>query len=213
MSKTKISRVSVNEFEKFATNKEINCYTMTECSLADGFTFMYKTKLNLVEVTAFVDSVVNNCFINDEDNKKPDIFTPCYKDLMIYKNVIERYTNISVPLDIRKFYDWCMMTDLIDVIIGKIDNKQFNQIKNYIDETIEYNKQVSLAKSKSPVENMLCDLLDKANNYVEGLTTKFSPDTIASMIPVFEKLTKMGKLDEKVLMQTWIDSKKEETTP
>ena len=92
---------------------------------------------------------------------------------MIYKNVIERYTNISVPLDIRKFYDWCMTTDLIDVIMSKIDENQFNQIKDYIDESIEYNKQVSLAKSKSPVENMLCDLLDKANNYVEGLTNKF----------------------------------------
>ena len=212
MSKTKISRVSVNEFEKLATKKEINCYTMTECSLIDGFTFMYKTKLNLLEITAFVDSVVANCFINDGDNKKPDIFTPCYKDLMIYKNVIERYTNISVPLDIRKFYDWCMTTDLIDVIMSKIDENQFNQIKDYIDESIEYNKQVSLAKSKSPVENMLCDLLDKANNYVEGLTTKFSPETIASMIPIFEKLTKMGKLDEKILMQTWIDSKKEEVS-
>ena len=96
------------------------------------------------------------------------------------------------------------------MIMSKIDETQFNQIKNYIDETIEYNKQVSLAKSKSPVENMLCDLLDKANNYIERLTTKFSPETIASMIPIFEKLTKMGKLDEKILMQTWIDNKKEE---
>ena len=105
-----------------------------------------------------------------------------------------------------------MITDLPNTIIELIDKEQFNQIKSYIDETIEYNKQVSLAKSKSPVENMLCDLLDKANNYIEGLTEKFSPETIKSMIPIFEKLTKMGKLDEKILMQTWIDSKKEETT-
>lgn len=211
MSKTKIEKVSVNEFEKLVNTLKNENYEMTDYSWSEDFNFKYKKKLTLLEITSFVDSVVNNCFINDDKNENPDIFVPYYKDLMIYKNVLEKYTNISVPSDIKKFYDWCMITNIHIVIISKIDKEQFAQIKGYIDESIEYNKQTTLANKKAPVEKMLCDLIDKANVYVEGLTGKFNVDAISKMIPMFEKIASMGKLDEKVLMQSWIDIKKEET--
>jgi hypothetical protein len=194
MAKTKEIRISVNQFEKFVKTIEDNDIDIT---LSDDLSFKVKTKIGIRDMITFVNSVVDNCFDGDE-------YKPYYKKLIYAKNLISYFTNISIPLDDEKFYDWVTISGICDSVEEKLYNansSQFHEINNTIDEMIEFRKQQII--NKSPMS----DLFATIDNIVSSFGDTFNAETIKEILPLFKSFVKNGGLNEKELMQAWFDIK------
>ena len=194
MAKTKETRISVNQFEKFVKTIEDNDIDIT---LSDDLSFKVKTKIGIRDMITFVNSVVDNCFNGDE-------YKPYYKNLIYAKNLISYFTNISIPLDDEKFYDWIQISGICDIIEEKLYNTnsvQFHEINETIDKMIEFRKQKIL--NKSPMS----DLFSTIEDIVSKFGDTFNGETIQELIPVIKSFTENGGFNEKELMQAWVDIK------
>lgn len=198
MAKTKETRISVNQFEKFIKTIEDNDIDIT---LSDDFSFKVKTKIGIRDMITFVNSVVDNCFDGDE-------YKPYYKNLIYAKNLISYFTNISIPLDDEKFYDWIQISGICDTVEEHLYNTnsvQFHEINETIDKMIEFRKQKIL--NKSPMSDFFSTIEDVVSKFGDT----FNGETIQKLIPVIKSFTENGGFNEKELMQAWVDIKNKTT--
>ena len=101
--KNKVSVAAIEKVMKDQFNNGVK--TVDWC----GITIEYKELLNMVEMKAFVDGVVDASFDNDGD------YMPEFTDWLIRTNMIQLYTNVRMPQSIEKQYDILYQTDLYQV--------------------------------------------------------------------------------------------------
>lgn len=177
MSRTKSTKIKEAQIIETPLEKLTKTYDngMKECIFTDNFSFKYKTKIGLQEVYDFVYSVVNNCFDTD---KKTGLVTynPYAKELMFYKNLVEKYTDIILPANLKDFYNCLQISEmrntLDDLIIDS--NSQINEIESCIYEAIEFKKQEILANKTNSTLKELQTSVDVMTTGFSGLLDSFT---------------------------------------
>lgn len=92
-----------------------------------GIAVTLRPLLPLVEVTQFVNSVMNSCY-----DKEHDVFVPDMKDFAFRVNTVSRYACVELPQDIEEQYSILYNTDIFDTILSHINKAQIESIREAI---------------------------------------------------------------------------------
>ncbi|MBR0596961.1 hypothetical protein [Sinanaerobacter chloroacetimidivorans] len=133
-----------------------------------------KSYLTIQEISDIVDGTVEGCFSEQG-------YAPEYRNLVFAWKVIDVMTDLPLPvtkdkqIDFLILYEWSVRMDLISGIMGA-DETLYSTIKNlqsYIDEKLEYRKQLSLRSSKSEeLSERIFLLFGKAAETIDQITAK-----------------------------------------
>lgn len=167
--------------------------------VADGVEVTVRSLISLQDSLEFVKSVVDNCFEEDTNAYLPEI-----KDFAIRCAICEFYTNIDLPGDTEKAYEFVYScAGLLDAIVSKINQAQFGSMMNAINDKIDSIVSANINFTNSKLIDMYTE--------VEGLTSKFeelfsqiSPSDISGFVSAVSN----GTIDEKKLVSAYMHQKK-----
>lgn len=184
-----IKKVSVTAFEK-AIKDNYTPYSEIEWN---GITVTVKRNLSFGEMMEFVESVVQLCFANDTDRYIPEV-----KDFAIKTLVLEKYTNINMPQNIKKRYEFVSFTDIVQNVLSKVDKIQFNEIVQAIDTKLEYMSNANI----EAVNRQVTVLYDTLQNLESQFADMFSGLDSGSITQLVNAITD-NQLDEEKLMKAY----------
>ncbi len=168
----KIKRVSINKLEKYVDDCKMELVPIELGELK----FDIKPRLKLVEVMEFVSGVVSSCLSEENSDYIPEA-----KDFSIRVNAFEYYTNLSLPENIDKKYDFVYGSDIFDIILENIDMSQFNEIMKSIDEHIRYTVGMRISDVHKEVNEMYT-VLENLQAQFENVFQGINPDELAGFI-------------------------------
>lgn len=195
MAEKKAKKISVNAFEEAAGVK----YGETTQIGWNGLTITVKKRLSLKEMVWFVDDVVDNCF-DDEDGT----YYPQYEQFLIDKNIIERYTNLTLPQNIEKQYELLISTNLTTLIIKEADFDQYEEIINIIDKKIEHRRLLEAEGAKRRIDDAYRKIVEIAEQ-LDKMFADVTPDDIAKVVGAVAD----GKIDEHKIVDAYFEKKAE----
>lgn len=162
-----------------------------------GNELVIKRAIGLDDVVLFISNVVDACFA-DIDNG----YSPEFKDFAIRYNIISMYTNLKLPDDMGHRYKILYLTDIIDVVMAKINMHQFNDIMRAIDDKIDAkiytNNEMFELKINSAIEQ-IATLSQTIASLFEGV----DEEDIKNMVNAISN----GKLDEEKLVDAIVNTK------
>ena len=130
----KIKKVSVNELEKYVKSLDGDGVVVKKFG---DLEVTIRRRLPLQDMLAFVNDVVNGCFSGEGNSYLPEV-----KEFLVKSCVLEYYTNVSLPANIKARYELIYKLDgadgLINSILSEIDREQYFDIINALDEKIGY---------------------------------------------------------------------------
>ena len=92
-----------------------------------GIAVTLRPLLPLVEVTQFVNSVMDSCY-----DKEHDVFVPDMMDFAFRVNAVSRYACVELPESIEEQYSILYNTDIFDTIVSHAHAAQLQAIKDAI---------------------------------------------------------------------------------
>ena len=92
-----------------------------------GIAVTLRPLLSLVEVTQFVNSVMDSCY-----DKEHDVFVPDMMDFAFRVNAVSRYACVELPESIEEQYSILYNTDIFDTIVSYANAAQLQSIKDAI---------------------------------------------------------------------------------
>lgn len=156
-----------------------------------GQELIVRRTLPFQEMLKFVGEVVNSCFQGETHG-----YTPEVKDFALLNNIVEYYSNVRLPENIEKKYELLYQTDLIPVILGAINDRQFNEMLMAISTKIKYladsNTERIVRKFES-LGDLLTEITEKFSDVCSGVT-KEDMQNIASAVS-------NGTVDEEKIVQ------------
>ena len=195
MAKKKSERISVNALEEAAGVQ----YGETTTVEWHGLTITVKKRLSLREMVWFVDDVADNCF-DDADGT----YYPQYEYFLTQRNVIERYTNLTLPQNIEKQYELLTVTGLFAHIVEAIDYDQYKEIVDVIGKKIEQRRQSEIEGAKRRIDEAyekIVEITEQLNKMFAGVT----PEDISKLVGAMTD----GKFDERKIVDAYFEKKAE----
>lgn len=194
MEKTK--KISINAMDKVI--KEI--YTSSHTVNWNGLEVVVKHSLTFKDMMGFVDSVVKTCFKSDDGAYMPEA-----KDFAIKSNILERYTNISLPNNLEHRYEIIYYTDIIDTIINYINKCQFDAMIEAVDAKINNIAQANI----EDINKQMINLQTTFDNLQSQFESMFDGIDLEDLHNIMEKLAE-GNLDESKLIEAYMSHTKKE---
>lgn len=190
----KTKRLSINALENAIKDN----YPTTTTVEWNGLQVVIRRNITLTEMMALVDSVISNCFSEQDGLYRPEL-----KDFAIKSATIELYTNLSTPANVHKKYDLIYAaSDIWRVIMANIDMGQFDDMLLAIDEKLGNmaSANVSLiGKQISSMNNALEDVQAHLSSLFDGIRSE-------DMKGFIEAMSK-GALDEKKIVDAVLAAK------
>lgn len=193
MSKNE-KKISISAIDRVLKDME---YNENDTVQWNGLDVVVKKRLSLVDVAGFAASVAGNCVSRDTGEYRPEFY-----DFMIANNIIEYYTNISMPEDAEKRYAMiCAIRPLISEVLAHIDNEQYNNLIGAIDLKIAYiaNSNIDAAIRKvNDAYNSLNEFVKTTAEMIEGV----DPELFNNFINAVSE----NGIDEGKLMSAYLSS-------
>ena len=127
MAKTE-KRISINTMDKIMKERFDNTITEQWCDID----VRIKKTLSFTEMMEFVNDVVLSCFQEDGG------FVPEVMDFAIKSNILSKYANFSLPDNLEHRYEIIYKTDAVEMVCGKINNTQLNEIVSSIKNKVKF---------------------------------------------------------------------------
>ena len=191
----KSAKVSVKEWEK--ATKDNFPASVTEQWFGIPITIRYT--ISLGEMLEFVDGVVASCF-DDERGYIPEIW-----DFAFYNNILDYYTNITLPQDIGKKYELIYGSNIIEFVKEHISEQQWFDIENSICSKVRYIKESNIKGIEKEAVRLLDafeELQKLAGNMFEGV----GENDVRNLV---QALSEHGTLDEEKIVKAILDNKSE----
>ena len=187
-----INTISISELEN-AICDELNDNTMS--IEWRGLSIVLKRRLSVRELMGFSQSVIDNCISKSDGRYVPEVF-----DFIVNNNIIEFYTNISLPEDIEERYSVVLSCrQLIDVIKDSIDSLQFDELINAIRSRLYYESRTNI--------DAILEKADSARDDIESMSSMLSnmldgidADTFKDIM----KIVSSGDIDEAKIMDAYL---------
>lgn len=189
-------KISVNAFEK-AISENFDKTTTQEWN---GLEIEVKRNLSVVEMMAFVDNVSKACF-----SDKDATYTPEMKDFAVRVAIIELYTNITLAQNIHKKYDVIYGSNILDTVLGCIDQTQFNAMMRAVEDKTSHlaNANVEMINRQM---NELYASFDNLQKKLSDLFEGIGEDDIKNIAGALAN----GAIDEEKIVKTFMESKNKE---
>lgn len=165
-----------------------------------GVDLEIKPLLSFYEMIGFVNLVAQCCFSSDTNEYLPEM-----KDFGINCGILALYTNIELPEDIEDKYEYVLRCDAFGLILEVIDEIQFKQIVTAIDAKIKILAESNINALQKEVSE-LYGMVDSISAQMEALFGEFNSENINSMLAFINS----GNLDEKALMDAYLEGKSNE---
>lgn len=193
----KMKKVSIRSIEEAVEGKTQDTTTVE----FNGLEINVKRILPFYDMIRFVRSVVDGCFKDDDGSYIPEV-----KNFLIRIYVLAYYSNINLPQNVEKQYEFAYTTGLFETVIGHIEPAQFADICDAIDENIEYIVESNNKEMQSQivsVQNMIKELGEQLNGLFDGVGNE-------DINSIFGAIADRG-IDEEKLMRAYINNKNEST--
>ena len=197
MAKKTKKRITINAFEKVM--KE-NYQPIVEVEW-NGLTIEIKRTLSFAEMMGFISGVVAACY-----NAETGMYTPDVKSFAIKIMVLENYANFTMPSNPEKMYELTYCTDALDAVMPYINQVQFREICDSIDERLDYITSASIEAANKQIAEMFSSM-DGIQEQLSSLFGKVSDEDIKSLVGVLVN----GKFDEEEIVKAVLNEKAQET--
>lgn len=138
-----------------------------------------KKRLTLFERADMVNSIVSMVWAQDENGVER--FAPYLRKFAYNFNILNYFTNIVLPDDMDKVWEFVDNTDIAGMIIDFVGNGYIKNILREADEAIEYHKEEILKKSK------LDAILDSFGGLMNSFGEKTENLDMNSLLELAEK--------------------------
>ena len=163
-----------------------------------------KTRLSIYERADMVNSIANMVWATDEEEN--DSFAPYLRKFAYEFNILNYFTNISLPDDMGKVWDFIDSTDIACEVIDCVGGGYIENIIREADEAIEYRKQQKLSRSKL---DSLIDSLGGVVKLISDKTKNLDMNGLLGMLQTFSPELK-GELEK--IIQSQIEEVSADTT-
>ncbi len=193
MAKKTKKRITINAFEKVM--KE-NYQPVVEVEW-NGLAIEIKRTLSFAEMMGFISGVVAACY-----NAETGIYTPDVKSFAIKLMVLENYANFTMPSDPEKMYELIYCTDALDAVMPHINQAQFRETCDSIDERLDYITSVNIEAANKQITEMFSSM-DGIQEQLSSLLGKVSDEDVKNLVGVLTD----GKIDEEALVKAVLNEK------
>lgn len=195
MAKTK--KISINAFDKIIKEN----YTPTTTVEWNGQEIVIKRTLSFKEMLEFVDSVTKTCFTAGTNTYMPEV-----RDFAVKSNILEKYSNFTLPNNLEHRYELIYCSDVIDVVLANISHQQFNEIMASVDAKIKNLAQSNIEAINKQM-NELYTAFANVQSQIEGLFSGVNAENFNALVSAFGE----GGLDEEKLVEAYLAKTKSES--
>lgn len=184
----KVKKISINALERVMKDNYEPTISIEWC----GLEITIKKTLSLTEVIKFVEDVAETCFAEGTNDYIPEVI-----DFAIKSNVLEMYTNLSLPKSNDARYALIYQTDVFDEIIKYINTVQFDEMRDSINEKLKYRSSNLLAKFNEQINDVLGSVEELGNN-ISNIFEGIDKETIANIAQALAN----GNFDEQKFIES-----------
>lgn len=182
-------------FDDVAAVVDPESITHMDCG---GKTIDVRSTVPFAEASKFVETVSDLCFDNSGD------YIPQVYDVAVAYAIIDTYTSIETPTDITALADVVYRSNIIENIRQYIDDVQIESLLDAVAKKIEYRIAIntSAAVNKS---NDIINKIEEAEKMLEQVASGLGGEDVTKLVSAIAD----GKIDEKKLMEAYLDKKEE----
>lgn len=165
MAKNKIQKISVNAMDEIMKR-----FDTVETIEWNGLQVVIKKNLSLEEMMTFVNSVVKSCF-----DQASGAYMPEVKDFAIRANVLDMYTNFTLPKDLDKQYDMVIRSGAVEMVLNYINYAQFNELVKAIDSKLQNTADANIQAFITKLDNVttaFSDMQTEMEKMFSGVDTE-----------------------------------------
>lgn len=165
MAKKKIQKISVNAMDEIMKRFET-----VETVEWNGLQVVIKKNLSLEEMMTFANSVVKSCF-----DQASGAYMPEVKDFAIRANVLDMYTNFTLPKDLSKQYDMVIRSGAVEMVLNYINYAQFNELVKAIDSKLQNTADANIQAFITKLDNVttaFSDMQTEMEKMFSGVDTE-----------------------------------------
>lgn len=165
MAKKKIQKISVNAMDEIMKR-----FDTVETVEWNGLQVVIKKNLSLEEMMTFANSVVKSCF-----DQASGAYMPEVKDFAIRANVLDMYTNFTLPKDIGKQYDMVIQSGAVEMVLNYINYAQFNELVKAIDSKLQNTADANIQAFITKLDNVttaFSDMQTEMEKMFSGVDTE-----------------------------------------
>lgn len=165
MAKKKIQKISVNAMDEIMKR-----FDAVETIEWNGLQVVIKKNLSLEEMMTFANSVVKSCF-----DQASGAYMPEVKDFAIRANVLDMYTNFTLPKDLSKQYDMVIRSGAVEMVLNYINYAQFNELVKAIDSKLQNTADANIQAFITKLDNVttaFSDMQTEMEKMFSGVDTE-----------------------------------------
>lgn len=165
MAKKKIQKISVNAMDEIMKR-----FDTVETIEWNGLQVVIKKNLSLEEMMTFANSVVKSCF-----DQASGAYMPEVKDFAIRANVLDMYTNFTMPKDLSKQYDMVIWSGAVEMVLNYINYAQFNELVKAIDSKLQNTADANIQAFITKLDNVttaFSDMQTEMEKMFSGVDTE-----------------------------------------
>ena len=167
----------------------------------NGLEITIKKNITLAEMAKFVDTVTKACFAKESGEYYPE-----GKDFAIRTCVIAFYTNISLPSNIEKIYEFIYKSDISNFVINRISPMQFDAIIKAIDEKVQHTAAMRAEYLNAQIRDV-GNTFETLGEQFKDLLGDISKEDLTNMVGAISA----DGIDENKLMSALLNAKQEQT--
>lgn len=183
-------KVSIRTMDEVAGERFINETTEQWY----GTDIHIRRSLPFTEALSFVDEVVSSCFQTNYG------FMPELIDFAIKRNILKRYTNISLPEKLEHSYKIIYTTDIIDFVCKHINMKQVDELVVAIDRKVAHMCNAHVAEARRQTDEIVSgfnQIYEKISGLFDGVTR----DDMTKLLGAIEN----GSVSEDKIVKSYLE--------
>jgi len=166
-----------------------------------------RPNLDMKDMRVFVQECINSCFTDDGD------YMPDAEDFAIRINIIEKYTNLSMPSDLKIQYLLVYNTDIISRIVDLIDPAQFDVIRASIERGVRYRASAHIEGMTQKLNEIYATVLAIIDDFDTKFGEIFGAISADDMKLIMKGISEIGELDEGKIAKAYIESTRKDNAP
>lgn len=190
----KAKKVSISQMDKVIKEERDPNVTFDW----NGATVEVKRMVPFTRVLGLVRTITDSCFAVDSGEFLPEV-----RELATRAAIVEEYSNVRLPDNIDHKYEVLFCTDIYDQIVQHIDGTQYGQVLMAVDERLDIMVDANIEAMRRRLDKALVEF----ENMIDQTMTLFNgvnPDDIEK---VSKSIADNGMIDEKKLMQAYLEEK------
>lgn len=164
-----------------------------------GLEIEVKRFLTMEEMFDFTNTVFETCFRQADSSYRPEV-----KDFIVRSCILDFYTNVEVPDDLKDRYDMVYRYGVIPEVMEYIDQTQFNAIMAAIDCKIEDKLNTNVERIERDIAEV-DRIIDEVKVQFNGIFDGIDNETIRQVAAAIANMN----IDPAVLAKSVVEARGE----